>query len=97
MRNDIKTTPGIETIEMSDTSIDDILESRLIVFNDSVNSFDHVIECLCKYCQHTPEQAEQCSLIIHYKGKCDVKKGSFKKLKPIYEALSDEGITAEIQ
>ena len=97
MRNDLTTTPVIEKVEISDTSIDDILESKLIVFNDSVNSFDHVIECLCKYCEHTHEQAEQCSIIIHYKGKCDVKKGTFTKLKPIHEALCDAGITAEIQ
>lgn len=90
-------TPDIETIELSDTSIDDILESRLIVYNDDVNSFDHVIECLCKYCDHTTEQAEQCAMLIHMKGKCDVKKGSKTKLKPMKDALVEQGLSAVIE
>jgi ATP-dependent Clp protease adaptor protein ClpS len=68
----------------------------LIVFNDDVNTFDHVIRVLMKVCGHSPEQAEQCSLIIHYKGKCSVKKGSFPKLKPMCESILDAGIQATI-
>lgn len=87
----------IETVELSDTSVEDLLDSRLIVYNDDVNSFQWVIECLCKYCGHTTEQAEQCSYIIHHKGKCDVKKGSKEILRPMKEALLDAGLTATIE
>ena len=60
-------TPEIE--ELSDVSIEDLLSSRLIVYNDDVNTFEWVIQCLCKYCKHTPEQAEQCAYLIHHSGK----------------------------
>lgn len=69
----------------------------LIVFNDDVNTFDHVIESLIKVCKHETTQAEQCTWIIHYNGKCQVKHGSFEKLEPMCTALLDRGISAEIQ
>lgn len=69
----------------------------LIVFNDDVNTFDHVIESLIKVCEHEPTQAEQCTWIIHHNGKCQVKHGSFEKLEPMCTALLDRGISAEIQ
>jgi ATP-dependent Clp protease adaptor protein ClpS len=68
----------------------------LIVFNDDVNTFDHVINTLIKVCKHTLEQAEQCTLLIHYKGKCSVKNGSFSALKPMRDAICEEGIDARI-
>ena len=68
----------------------------LVVFNDDVNTFQHVIETLIKVCKHTPEQAEQCTLLIHYKGKCAVRKGSYDELKPMREAICEEGIEAKI-
>ena len=71
-------------------------EKRLYVFNDDVNTFEHVIECLMRICKHTLEQAEQCAHIVHYNGKCAVKDGSFKELKPYQEALVDEKIDARI-
>jgi ATP-dependent Clp protease adaptor protein ClpS len=68
----------------------------LVVFNDDVNTFDHVIKTLIKVCQHTPEQAEQCTLLIHFKGKCTVKNGSFEELRPLREAICEVGIDAKI-
>lgn len=68
----------------------------LVVFNDDVNTFDHVIKTLIKVCKHTPEQAEQCTLLIHYRGKCAVKSGSFEFLRPLREAICEEGIDARI-
>jgi ATP-dependent Clp protease adaptor protein ClpS len=68
----------------------------LVVFNDDVNTFEHVINTLIKVCGHSPEQAEQCTLIIHYKGKCSVKRGSFEELKPLRQSVCDHGISAEI-
>jgi ATP-dependent Clp protease adaptor protein ClpS len=82
--------------ELEDTEVVDIEEHQLIVFNDDVNTFDHVIETLIDVCEHTPEQAEQCTIIIHYKGKCAVKEGSFDKLKPMRDAICNRGISAEV-
>ena len=78
--------------------LEDILGGyALIIFNDDVNTFDHVIDCLVKYCEHSPEQAEQCSVIIHFKGKCAVKHGGPKELTPICDALCRNGLSATIQ
>lgn len=70
--------------------------NALIVWNDEINTFDHVIEALIEVCEHSPEQAEQCAMIIHYKGKYAVKKDSFEVLRPQCEALIDRGINATI-
>lgn len=82
-----------------DAAIKELVEPTkcIVVYNDDVNSFQHVIECLRKYCGHSMEQAEQCTIIIHHNGKCDVKHGSFDKLKPICEALLENGLTAKIE
>lgn len=72
-------------------------QKDLIVFNDDFNTFDHVIESLIKVCKHETEQAEQCTWIIHYNGKCQVKRGEYAKLEPMCTALLERGITAEIQ
>jgi len=68
----------------------------LVVFNDDYNTFQHVIETLIKVCKHSPHQAEQCTWIIHYKGKCAVKKGTFEELKPMRQGICEAGISAEI-
>lgn len=78
--------------------IEELVGQRdLVVFNDDVNTFDHVIESLIKVCKHELEQAEQCTWIIHFNGKCQVKRGEFEKLEPMCTALLDRGISAEIQ
>lgn len=69
----------------------------IILYNDDHNTFDHVINCLLKYCDHNPIQAEQCALLVHHTGRCDVKHGSYDKLKPICEALLENGLTAKIE
>ena len=71
-------------------------ENTIVLFNDEVNTFDHVIDMLVAACDHTPIQAEQCSLIVHYKGKCNVKSGDYDDLKPRCSALLEAGLTAEI-
>lgn len=70
--------------------------NEIVVYNDDVNTFDHVIETLIRVCNHTPEQAEQCSLIIHYNGKCTVKTDVLEKLKPQCTQLLQAGLSAEI-
>lgn len=69
----------------------------LIVWNDNVNTFDWVITTLVEICGHSEQQAEQCALFIHYKGKYAVKNGSFDLLKPMCEAITDRGINATIE
>lgn len=69
---------------------------EIVLFNDDVNTFDHVIETLIAVCDHTAEQAEQCSILVHYKGKCTVKTGPYRELKPRCSKLLDAGLSAEI-
>ncbi len=71
-------------------------QREIILYNDNVNTFDYVIKTLVNVCEHTPEQAEQCSIIVHYKGKCVVKTGSYKDLKPRCSQLLEANLTAEI-
>ncbi len=73
-----------------------IKENEIVLFNDDVNTFDHVIDTLIDVCEHTPEQAEQCSIIVHYKGKCTVKTGAYEDLKPRCSKLLVAGLSAEI-
>lgn len=71
-------------------------ERNLVVFNDDFNTFDHVINTLVKFCNHTTIQAEQCAHIIHYKGKCSVKQGVYETLKPMRDGIREAGIDARI-
>jgi ATP-dependent Clp protease adaptor protein ClpS len=91
------THTDFDTIELSDVSIDDLFNSKLVVYNDDHNSFEWVIECFCNYLKHSSEQAEQCAMLIHTKGKCSVKTGSKSDLKPFKEALVDAGLSAVIE
>jgi ATP-dependent Clp protease adaptor protein ClpS len=79
----------LEVIETTDVK-------NLVVFNDDINTFDHVINTLIRVCKHSQEQAEQCTWIIHYKGKCTVKTGSFDDLRPMKDAICEAGIDARI-
>ena len=72
-------------------------DAQLIVFNDEVNSFDWVIECFMAVLRHPHDQAEQLSIIIHYKGKATVKTASRDKLEPLCSALLERGLSAEVQ
>jgi len=70
---------------------------EIVLHNDDVNTFDHVIMCLMDICGHDPIQAEQCAWIVHHNGKCSVKRGSFDELEPRCVALLDRGLSAAIQ
>jgi len=72
------------------------INHEIILYNDDVNTFDHVIDTLIRVCQHDELQAEQCAILVHYKGQCAVKTGSFDELKPQCSALLDAGLSAEI-
>ncbi|WP_411894760.1 ATP-dependent Clp protease adaptor ClpS [Winogradskyella sp. A2] len=73
-----------------------VKQNEIVLFNDDVNTFDHVIDTLIYACEHTPEQAEQCSIIVHYKGKCTVKTGPYEELEPRCSKLLEAGLSAEI-
>jgi ATP-dependent Clp protease adaptor protein ClpS len=92
MKPEIQEHESVEVLDAVETT--DLMD--LVVFNDDINTFDHVTRTLIKVCQHTPEQAEQCTLIIHYKGKCQVKNGTFNFLRPMREAICEAGIDARI-
>ena len=85
--------------EAVDVLLDELLEesSKLILHNDDVNTFDWVIECLVDICKDHPLQAEQCALIVHFKGRCSVKEGTETELLPFKDALLDRGLTATIE
>jgi ATP-dependent Clp protease adaptor protein ClpS len=72
------------------------VNNEIVLYNDDVNTFDHVIDTLILVCNHTAEQAEQCAILVHYKGKCTVKTGSYDELEPQCTALLQAGLSAEI-
>lgn len=77
--------------------LDDIDEVyKLILHNDDIHTFDDVIEALIQICKHDPIQAEQCTMLVHFKGKCAVKTGSMEVLKPMHEKLIARSLTSEI-
>ena len=90
----------METIEKNKTKNlekEDVLkQNEIVLFNDDHNTFNHVIECLVKYCNHDEFQAEQCALIVHHNGKCSVKTGTYEKLLPIVSILLEKGLSADI-
>lgn len=70
---------------------------NIVLYNDDVNTFDFVTESLIKICKHELLQAEQCTYIVHYKGKCAIKKGLFNELKPLCSKLLNRGLTVAIE
>jgi ATP-dependent Clp protease adaptor protein ClpS len=82
--------------EEVDTLEKETNQNEIVLFNDDVNTFDHVIDSLVEICDHTLEQAEQCAMLVHYKGKCTVKTGEYNDLKPRCTQLLTKGLSAEI-
>lgn len=70
---------------------------NLTVWNDEVNTFDWVTQTLVEVCDHEKLQAEQCTIIIHYNGKCAVKNGEYNTLKPMKDEIVERGINATIE
>lgn len=93
----INCSPEIEELTEEKPDLDQDGFKDLIVHNDDFNTFEHVIETLMEVCKHGARQAEQCTHIIHHKGKCAVKKGPAKDLRPMKEAINDAGISATIE
>lgn len=70
---------------------------RLDLHNDDFNSFDHVINCLMKFCGHELEQANQCAHIVHFKGKCDVKYGDLETISEMKSQLQNAGLSVTME
>jgi len=90
----------MSTIEKIQEELDVLVKEtpkhEIILHNDDVNTFDFVIDSLINVCDHTLEQAEQCTILVHYKGKCAVKTGEYKELEPRCTKLLELGLSAEI-
>lgn len=81
----------------TDLLVDEGNNCQLVVWNDEVNTFEWVIDTLIEICGHSKEQAEQCAMIIHTKGKYAVKEGSYETLKPMCDSITDRGIGATVE
>jgi ATP-dependent Clp protease adaptor protein ClpS len=86
-----KTKPADKNEDLLSTNND------LVLYNDEVNSFDFVIESLVEVCNHDFEQAEQCALIAHYKGRCAVRSGSYEELKGMSDELTQRRLTVAVE
>ena len=93
----MKITNSTHTQEDLDVLVEEAVSNKIVLFNDEVNSFDFVIDALIKVCLHEAIQAEQCTILVHFKGRCTVKEGDYDDLEPMCTALLDRGLTAEIQ
>jgi len=86
-----------EKVQVLKDTKEDLSEIKeLILYNDDFNSFDFVIETLISVCELDAQQAEQCTLIVHYKGKCAVKSGTHYELKPVYDEMTNRNLTVSI-
>ena len=85
-----------KTRESFEVAQQEVEMHEILLFNDDVNTFDFVIDSLIHICEHTMEQAEQCTYLVHYKGKCAVKTGEYDELKPRCTSLLERGLSAEI-
>ncbi len=94
---ELNTNPFTELEEDVSVLTETVSACQLIVWNDDINTFDWVIETLMEVCGHSFEQAEQCSLFIHFKGKYAVKDGIFEDLKPMCESILERGINATVE
>jgi len=77
--------------------VEDVVnKNTLMLHNDDFHTFDFVVDALVDVCKHEPNQAEQCAYITHYRGKCDVKNGNFKRIKPLRDRLAEKGLKVTI-
>lgn len=90
---------GTITKKQTENKLDDILSHAyvLILWNDDHNSFDWVIECLMKICKHEFDQANQCAHLVHFRGKCDVKRGDQETLNKMYQKLRSSGLSVTME
>jgi ATP-dependent Clp protease adaptor protein ClpS len=90
---------GFDTLQQFETEVKEekVDLKDLILYNDDVNTFDYVIDALVNLCDHDAIQAEQCTFLVHYKGKCGIKRDTISKLRPLCEAMLERGLSAKIE
>ena len=86
-----------ETQEEVATLEELVSEYNIVLYNDDVNTFDHVINSLVRICEHEPLQAEQCAWIVHLNGKCAVKSGVYEELEPMCLQLLNKGLSVKVE
>lgn len=92
-----------DTIIKEKDKIDELLDtiaveaSQLVLHNDEQNTFEWVIQCLIEICGHQTQQAEQCAMITHFKGKCSVKQGEEEEMRILKDGLNDRGLNATVE
>lgn len=97
MSSKVLSNKELEEVLLAEMEVSSGKKSEIIVFNDDHNTFDWVIQCFMEVCNHTYDQSEQLSILIHFKGKASVKAGTIDSLKPIKDALVDRGLSAVIE
>lgn len=90
------TAPEVEEKVVDELSLDSLFDKHLVLHNDDVNTFDWVIASIIDICGHSATQAEQLTLMVHYKGKAKVKKGPYEKLRPLCDKFIERGINATV-
>jgi ATP-dependent Clp protease adaptor protein ClpS len=70
---------------------------RLILKNDDENSYLFVIAALMRYCGHEKEQAEQCAVIAHNNGKCDITSGNLLDMMELQSEMIEIGLEIELE
>ena len=87
------------TKEKTSSKLNQVLNQPyvLTLHNDDKNTFEWVIECLIKICEHDYEQASQSAILVHYTGKCDVKRGDKETISRMYEKLKGAGLTVTME
>ncbi len=97
MSEKILTNKELEEILLAELDLSAGMKSEIIVYNDDFNTFDWVIQSLMEVCNHTFDQSEQLSILIHFKGKASVKTGSLSHLQPMKDSLVERGLSAVIE
>jgi ATP-dependent Clp protease adaptor protein ClpS len=87
----------LQELELEDVQLKAEDLKNLVLYNDDVNTFEFVTETLIKVCRHDVLQAEQCTYLVHFTGRCAVKTAHYDKLRPMCEALLERGLTAKIE
>ena len=96
LKNIMLTMTTTETEVSTEVNVEQDNESKIVLYNDHVNTFEHVIMCLVAFCDHEFQQAEQCATIVHYKGRCTVKHGTKEDMIDRAKKLAEEHLTVEV-
>lgn len=89
-------------VEQETFTLEEILagtkeSNKLILWNDDINTFDHVIYCLMHYLQYSEEESAKIAWTVHTKGKCAILEGSYTEMEVYRKVLKSEGLTVSIE